>query len=56
MQNIRNTETSTGLTIQARELLKTILDAATPLKRLLLGEEFEDSNSIGGIRIPRLIL
>jgi hypothetical protein len=41
MQSFRSTETSTDLNTQARELLKTILDAATALKRLLPGEEFE---------------
>jgi hypothetical protein len=38
---MQSTETSIGLTTQARGLLKTILDAATALKRLLPDEEFE---------------
>ena len=41
MQSIGSTEVNTGITPQARELIRTILDAATALKRLLPDEELE---------------
>jgi len=41
MQAIGSTEVNTGMTPQARELIKTIMDAATALKRLLPDEELE---------------
>jgi hypothetical protein len=41
MPVIGNTEVNIGVTPQARELIKTILDAATALKRLLPSEELE---------------
>jgi len=41
MQAIENTEVNTGATPQMRELLKTIVDAATALTRLLSDKELE---------------
>ena len=41
MQAIGSTKVNTGKTPQAQELIRTILDAATALKRLLPDEELE---------------
>jgi hypothetical protein len=38
MQAIDNTEVNTGLTPQARELIRTIVNAATALKRIFPDE------------------
>jgi hypothetical protein len=41
MQTTGSTEVNSGLTPQVRELIRTIVNASTALKRLLPDEEFE---------------
>ena len=52
MQATGQTVIDIGASAQARQLVRTIVDAATALARLLPQNSNGDSNSPGGILIP----